>query len=121
MSKEPRPEAWLPLAPVALHALLALAEQDLHGYALLKEIRRSTAGGIDIGASTLYSVLRRLEEGGLVEEATTRPRPALDDERRRYFRLAPFGRRVLLSELQRLDEVLAAARALHPKLRSGRA
>jgi DNA-binding PadR family transcriptional regulator len=109
---DPQIQALLPLAPTALHVLLALAEDDLHGYGMLKAIRRATDGRLDIGASTLYAVLKRLEDSGMVEEAPTRPRPTLDDERRRYFRLTRLGRDVLTAEIDRLAAVVANARAL---------
>jgi DNA-binding PadR family transcriptional regulator len=101
----------LPLSPLVLHVLLALVDGDKHGYAIIKEVRRRTGGEIEIGASSLYSVLRRLLADGLVTESDERPDPALDDERRRYYRLARFGRDVTAAELKRLESILQQARA----------
>jgi DNA-binding PadR family transcriptional regulator len=105
------PEDVLPLSPIALQVLLAIADGDKHGYAILKEIDRRTDGQIALGTSSLYAVLKRLLAEGLVEEALERPAPALDDERRRYFRLTAFGRRAVIAELKRLETVLAHGRA----------
>jgi DNA-binding PadR family transcriptional regulator len=105
------PDALLPLSPNALQVLLALADGDKHGYAILKDVERRTDGRIVLGASSLYAVLKRLLAETLVEEADERPDPALDDERRRYFRLSAFGRRVAVAELRRLETVLAEGRA----------
>jgi DNA-binding PadR family transcriptional regulator len=106
-----RTEDVLPLSPIALQVLLAIADGDKHGYAILKEIERRTEGQVTLGASSLYAVLKRLLAEGLVEEAAERPDPALDDERRRYYRLAAFGRRAVVAELTRLETVLAHGRA----------
>jgi DNA-binding PadR family transcriptional regulator len=105
------PEAHLPLSPTVLHVLLALADGDKHGYAIIKEVKRRTSGDVELGASSLYSVLKRMEADGLVLETEDRPDPALDDERRRYYRLSPFGRDVTLAELRRLESILDQARA----------
>ena len=94
---------------MVLHVLLALADGDKHGYAIVKEVRRRTAGEVELGASSLYAVLKRLLADGLVEETDDRPDPALDDERRRYYRLTPFGRDVAVAELRRLESVLQQA------------
>jgi DNA-binding PadR family transcriptional regulator len=104
-------EDVLPISPIALQVLLAIADGDRHGYAIRKEIERRTDGQIALGTSSLYAVLKRLLAEGLVEEAPERPAPALDDERRRYFRLTPFGRRAAVAELKRLETVLAHGRA----------
>src|SRR5262245_38679614 len=95
---------------MVLHVLLALADGDKHGYAIVKEVRRRTAGEVELGASSLYAVLKRLLSDGLVDETDERPDPALDDERRRYYRLTPFGRRVAVADLRRLESVLQQAR-----------
>jgi DNA-binding PadR family transcriptional regulator len=104
-------EDVLPLSPIALQVLLAIADGDKHGYAILKEIDRRTDGQIALGTSSLYAVLKRLLAEEMVEEAPERPDPALDDERRRYFRLTNFGRRAVVAELKRLETVLAHGRA----------
>ena len=104
-------QAHLPLTPVVQQILLALADGDKHGYAIIKEVRHRTDGAVEIGAGSLYSVLKRLLAGGLVLETDERPDRYLDDERRRYYRLTPFGRAVIVADLERLEEVLAQARA----------
>jgi DNA-binding PadR family transcriptional regulator len=101
----------LPLSAAVLHVLLALADGDKHGYAIIKEVRRRTSGDVELGASSLYSVLKRLLADGLVLETAERPDPSLDDERRRYYRLSSLGRDVAVAELRRLESVLVQARA----------
>ena len=111
MSRSKTPESWLPLTQPAFHVLLGLADGEKHGYAILKEIERRTDGRLRLNVSTLYGVLQRLEKGGLIAEAAERPDPALDDERRRYFRITELGRDVLRAELRRFEDALAMARA----------
>lgn len=105
------PRDALPLTPSVLHVLLALADGDKHGYAIIKEVRRRTHGEVELGASSLYTVLKRLVSDGFVLETGERPDPALDDERRRYYRLTPLGRAVAIAELRRLESILEQARA----------
>ena len=105
------PHDFKPLTPMVLHILLALADGDKHGYAIIKEVRRRTEGGVELGASSLYAVLKRLLADGLVIETDERPDPALDDERRRYYRLSPLGRSVAVAELRRFESILLQARA----------
>jgi DNA-binding PadR family transcriptional regulator len=100
-----------PLSPVVLHVLLALADGDKHGYAIIKEIRRRTGGEIEIGSSSLYATVRRLLEEGLLTETDDRPDPSLDDERRRYYRLTKLGREIAVREVKRLQSVILQARA----------
>ena len=109
----------LPLTSVTLQVLLSLAGGDRHGYAILKEVRRGTEGGVRLGASSLYSVLKRLLAAGLVLETGERPDAALDDERRRYYRLTKLGREVLVAELRRLEALILRGRA-HRLLAAGR-
>jgi DNA-binding PadR family transcriptional regulator len=104
-------DAFLPLGPQVFHVLLALADGEKHGYAVLKEIRGRTGGAVALGASTLYGIVKRLLDDGLIEESDERPDPALDDERRRYFRLTTLGREVAVAESQRLESTLRVARA----------
>lgn len=93
------------------HVLLALAEDDRHGYAILKAIRDRTGGQVDLSTGTLYTMIKRLLDDGLVVESRQRPAAAADDERRRYYRLTDFGRRVLEAESARLQSMVAAARS----------
>src|SRR4051812_49047953 len=103
------PAAPLPLTPVVLHILLALAgeRQGKHGYALAKEVEEVTDGQIRMGPGTLYGSIQRMIDSSLIEESTRR---AADDERRRYYKLTPFGRKVLELEGARLHAVIAIAR-----------
>ncbi|HEX9037299.1 MAG TPA: PadR family transcriptional regulator [Ktedonobacterales bacterium] len=100
-----------PLTPAVFHILLALAGGERHGYAIMQEVRRQSGGQMRLGPGTLYGSLRRLLEEGLIEEMDSRPDPALDDERRRYYRLTPEGRRAAETEAARLDTLARAARA----------
>src|SRR5579884_4207372 len=109
--KSQREPNFGPLSPIALQVLISLAEGDKHGYAIIKDIRRRTSDQLKPGASTLYSVLRRLLDEGLVAEARSRPEFALDDERRRYFSLSSRGRHAALEELQRMETVLDRGRS----------
>ena len=104
-------DAFLPLTPPMLHALLALADGDKHGYAILKEIARRTDGAVRLSAGTLYALVRRASADGLIVESDERPDISLDDERRRYYRLTPLGRRVAAAEIARLESIVAMARA----------
>ena len=102
---------YLPLTPAMLQVLLALADGDKHGYAILKEVSRRTGGAVVLRTGTLYTALRRFVDDGLVAESGERPEPALDDERRRYYRLTERGRAVAVAETERLEETVRQARA----------
>jgi DNA-binding PadR family transcriptional regulator len=101
----------LPLTPAEFHLLLALADGDKHGYAVMKEVSRRTDDKVRLSAGTLYGLIRRLVSEGMIVETEERPVAALDDERRRYYRLTHFGRQVAIAEAQRLEGVLELARA----------
>ncbi len=115
--RSPDPQELLPLTPVVLHILLALAggdgddQQGRHGYAVAQEVEELTGGQIRMGPGTLYGAIKRMLDEGLIEESDERPDAALDDERRRYYRLTVFGRRVAAAEAERLSGLVAAARA----------
>jgi DNA-binding PadR family transcriptional regulator len=98
------------LTPAEFEVLLALADGDKHGYAILKSIARE-GSGVALGPATLYTIVRRFLDGGLIVETAQRPDPALDDERRRYYRLTKLGRRVAMAEARRLERLLSDARA----------
>jgi DNA-binding PadR family transcriptional regulator len=98
-----------PLPTATFHILVALVGEDLHGYAILRDIEQRSAGGVRLGAGTLYRTLQRLLEQGWIVELDERP--AQDDERRRYYRITPLGRRVVEAEARRLTEMLDYARA----------
>jgi DNA-binding PadR family transcriptional regulator len=100
-----------PLTPAMFHVLLALAGDDLHGYAILKEVELRTGGKVKLSTGTLYGIIKRLLADGLIVERRARPTDANDDERRRYYRLTPQGREVAAAEAERMDEVLSIARA----------
>lgn len=101
----------VPLPPAWFHILLALAETERHGYALMQEVEAESGGVVRLGPGTLYGALRRLLELQLIEESGRRPDPELDDERRRYYRLTPGGRRVLAAEAARHERLVRLARA----------
>ena len=105
-----RPEAFLPLTPVAFEILLALAEGEQHGYSIMREVNRRSNGAVTLHPGTLYRALARLLESGLLEELDQRPKPAEDDERRRYYRMTDVGLAVARAEAQRLESQLSAAR-----------
>ncbi len=104
-------DVHLPLTPPMLHTLLALADGEKHGYAIIKEIARRTDGTVQLSAGTLYALVKRALVSGLLAESDERPDPALDDERRRYYRLTPRGRRVAEAEIARLEAIVAMARS----------
>lgn len=106
-----RPVDFLPLHKDTFHILISLAERERHGYSIMQDIGKRTDGGIRLSPSTLYSAIKRLLETGLIEELEDRPDPALDDERRRYYRLTKLGRQVAVAEAQRLQQMLADALA----------
>jgi len=101
----------LPLTPAEFHFLLALADGDKHAYAIMKDVARLTEGAVRLSAGTLYGLVRRFVSEGMIEEKLERPVAALDDERRRYYRLTEFGREVAVAEAGRLENMLALARA----------
>jgi DNA-binding PadR family transcriptional regulator len=115
------PEDWLPLTPAMFHILLALADQERHGYHIMQEVDERTSGTVKLGPGTLYGSIKRMVNEGLVEELEERPDPEFDDERRRYYRLTDFGLRVAKAEAQRLDHMVKSARAkkLLPRVRPG--
>ena len=101
----------LPLTPAILHILLAVADEDRHGYAIMQEVARLTDGAVRMGPGTLYGTVKRMLAAGLLEEADERPDPAIDDERRRYYRATRLGVRVLKAEIARMGTLMSAARA----------
>jgi DNA-binding PadR family transcriptional regulator len=111
MTKKKESGSYLPLTPAMFHILLALADGEKHGYAILKEVARRTEGKVQLSAGTLYGNLARLEGSGMILESDRRPEFGLDDERRRYYRLTEFGREVAVAEARRMQEALAQAYA----------
>jgi DNA-binding PadR family transcriptional regulator len=110
-------DALLPLPPATFHILLALVDQERHGYAIMQDVEARTEGALRLSAGTLYRSIARMVEQGLIRESARRPRLALDDERRRYYRITPFGMDVARAEMRRLTELvrLAEARGLTPE------
>ncbi len=110
-----------PLTPAVLHILLALAEGERHGYAIMRSVTADTAGAVRLGPGTLYRSIKGMLADGLIEESDARPDPALDDERRRYYRLTALGQRAARTEVERLSRLVALARskpllrAAHPR------
>ena len=112
MSKETSPLGdQLPLSPAVFHILLALADEERHGYGIMQEVERRTDGTVQLGPGTLYGAIKRLLTNGLIAEVDERPDPELNDERRRYYRLTDFGVKVLSAEAARLNEMVRQARA----------
>lgn len=101
----------LPLTPGVFHILLALADQDRHGYAIILDVAERTEGVVRLGTGTLYTAIARLLEQNLIEESDERPAEDEDDDRRRYYRLTPFGREVANAEARRLAALVRMARA----------
>jgi DNA-binding PadR family transcriptional regulator len=102
------PEALLPLTPAVFHILLALADGEKHGYAIMREVGERSGGTMRMGPGTLYGSIQRMLKDGLIVELRARTDPASSEERR-YYRLSEFGRRVLLAEAQRLEQLVRQA------------
>jgi DNA-binding PadR family transcriptional regulator len=100
----------LPLPASVMHIVVALADGEKHGYAIMRDVAELSGGLVRMGSGTLYGSIKRMLEQGLIEEADERPDPALDDQRRRYYRLTDFGRRVGSAEQARLATLVDAAR-----------
>jgi DNA-binding PadR family transcriptional regulator len=103
----------LPLTPTVFHILLALANQERHGYGIMQEVMAMTQNQVRMGPGTLYGSIKRMLKANLIEESDERPDPELDDERRRYYRLTDLGQRVLAAEAQRLSTLMDVAQAKH--------
>lgn len=101
---------FLPLPPATFHILLALAEEDRHGYAIIQDVEARTGGELRLSAGTLYRSVQRMLEQGLIVETRERPAPEEDDERRRYYRISPLGTAVAKAEGRRLSELVRMAR-----------
>ncbi len=112
-------ESHLPLTAPVFHLLLALADGDKHGYAIMKDVAQRTENKVRLSAGTLYGIISRLLAEGMILEVRERPAPALDDERRRYYRLTGFGREVAIAEAERMEKVLAMARSKRLLARAG--
>ena len=102
--------ALLPLKTNWFYILLALASGEQHGYGIMQQVLERTDHKVRLWPATLYGTLKRLIEAGLIEESDERPAPQFDDARRRYYRLTPFGRKVLNAERERLQELVSVLR-----------
>jgi len=109
--RRPLAETFIPLSPVVFDILLALSDDERHGYGIMQEVSRRSDGATRLRPGSLYRALARLVQEDLVEESDERPAPDLDDERRRYYRLTPLGQKVASAEARRLAGLLRAARA----------
>ena len=105
------------LQPATFHILLSLAEEERHGYAIIKDVEASTDGELRLSPGTLYRSIQRMLEDGLLVESNRRPARALDDERRRYYRITPLGIATARAELRRLAQLvrLGRERGLKPE------
>jgi DNA-binding PadR family transcriptional regulator len=110
MTRPRSPHELLPLTQPVFHILLALADEERHGYGIMQDVARQTGDALQLGPGTLYGCLKRMLAAGLVEESDERPDPALDDERRRYYRMTALGKRAVRAETQRLTGAVMAAR-----------
>jgi DNA-binding PadR family transcriptional regulator len=109
MSAEPAPESLLPLQPAVFHILMALADDDRHGYGIIQEVLARTNGDVRLSPGTLYRSIQRMLDDDLIVEV--HERPELDDERRRYYRITKFGKAVAREEAARLTALVRLARA----------
>ncbi|HEY6343172.1 MAG TPA: PadR family transcriptional regulator [Bryobacteraceae bacterium] len=111
MRSDPSLESLLPLPSAVFHILMSLADEDRHGYAIIQDVAARTGGELKLSAGTLYRSIQRMLEQGLIIETRERPAPEEDDERRRYYRITPFGVAVARAEARRLDRLIKLARA----------
>jgi DNA-binding PadR family transcriptional regulator len=103
--------ALLPLQAATFHILVALADDDRHGYAIIQDVAARTSGAIKLSPGTLYRSIQRMLEDGLIVETSQRPAAKFDDERRRYYRLTRLGAAVAKAEASRLMDLVRMARA----------
>ncbi|HUQ83865.1 MAG TPA: PadR family transcriptional regulator [Gemmatimonadaceae bacterium] len=110
-AKQPDPQTLLPLPVSEFQILLALADDERHGYAIKREVAERTNGDVQLGPGTLYGSIKRMLASGLIVESEERPDPELDDERRRYYRITTLGRQVAVAEARRMERLVGIARA----------
>lgn len=104
------PATLLPLSEPVFAMLLALADSPRHGYGIISEVERRTGGRLRLGTGTLYTAIQRLLAEDVIEACDQPARTPSGDERRRYYRLTPFGRRVATAEARRLEALVTIAR-----------
>jgi DNA-binding PadR family transcriptional regulator len=102
--------ALIPLQPATFHILMAVAQEDRHGYGIIQDVTRRTNGELRLSAGTLYRSIQRMLEQGLISETDDRPAPEFDDERRRYYRITAFGTAVARAEIRRMAQLVRMAR-----------
>lgn len=110
-AQNPDPQSLLPLTPAVFHILVALTDEERHGYGIMRDVAAQTNDRLVPGPGTLYGCIKRMLAAGLIEESDERPDPAMDDERRRYYRMTALGRRVVRAEAERLAGAVTAARS----------
>jgi DNA-binding PadR family transcriptional regulator len=108
-TSESEPDDLLPLPSMVFQILVAVADRERHGYGIMQDVAARTDGKLRLSPGTLYGAIRRMLEQGLIEESEARPDPELDDERRRYYRITNFGRRVAGAETERLSRLVGQA------------
>lgn len=113
MTKTSSTRSAQPFTPSVFHILLALADGEKHGYAIMKDVESQTDGRVKMGPGTLYGSIKRMLAAGLIQEVDERPDPTLDDERHRYYRLTGVGEEMVSAESQRLEQTVKAARQKH--------
>lgn len=111
MTKRTSPDTLIPLTAPVFHILMALADRERHGYAIMREVQAQTDGALKLGPGTLYGCIKRMLALGLLARGREQADPAMDDERRRYYRLTDLGRRVVQAEADRLARAVAAAQS----------
>lgn len=104
------PSALLPLPSATFHILMAVADEDRHGYAIIQDVATRTGGELKLSPGTLYRSIQRMLEHGLLVETRDRPEPEFDDERRRYYRITKFGKDAARAEMRRLMQLVKLAR-----------
>jgi DNA-binding PadR family transcriptional regulator len=110
MTSDANERGFLPLPASVLHILLALGNEELHGYAIMRQVEELTDGAVAMGPGTLYGAVKRMLADGLIEETAERPDPDLDDQRRRYYRVTALGARVRAADVARVETLLKNAR-----------
>ncbi len=106
------PHALLPLTPAVFHVLMALAEDDLHGYAIMKAVAARSGGAVSLSTGSLFGIIQRMLAEGIVAECRGAAAASIRDRRRRFYRLTAFGREVARAEAERMADLVARARAM---------
>ena len=99
----------VPLTPAVFYILLALSNEERHGYDIMKQVARDSSGKIKMGPGTLYGSIKRMLDTGLIEEAEEKPDPSLDDQRRRYYSITSLGKKLLSAEIMRYKQAVSIA------------